>query len=153
MPHCLPEHLRSIARLAVDAAVADTPLAVRVRSRLSHLPASVLGPGDQLPQGPGHTLHLTAHKGRFLRPCPATKRYRCCAYRIVHTGEGCPLSCTYCVLQAYLSGGALRVFANQEALFASLDRVFGADPAKRFRVGTGQFTDYSSPEAHRPATR
>ncbi|GAB6037419.1 hypothetical protein JCM15519_19780 [Fundidesulfovibrio butyratiphilus] len=143
----LPAHLGTLARLAADAAVLRTPLVERVRARLAHLPFHVLEKGQGAPQGPGHTLHLTAHKGRFLRPCPGTKRYRCCAYRIVHTGEGCPMACSYCVLRAYLGEGALRVFANQERLFDSLGRIFGADPARRFRVGTGQFTDSLALEA------
>lgn len=143
----LPAHLATLARLAVDAAVLRTPLALRVRARLAHLPFHVLEKSQSAPEGPGHTLHLTSHQGRFLRPCPGTKRYRCCAYRIVHTGEGCPMACSYCVLKAYLGDGALRVFANQERLFDSLGRVFGADPARRFRVGTGQFTDSLALEA------
>lgn len=141
MNPALPPHLVAIRAVAVDTAVADSPLARRVRARLPHLPLTALPPGQAPPEAPGRTLHLTAHKGRFLRPCPAAGSYRCCDLAIVHTGEGCPLSCTYCILRAYLQGSPLTVFANQEGQFAHLAEAFSADPTRRFRVGMGQFAD------------
>jgi spore photoproduct lyase len=86
-------------------------------------------------------LYLKHYRGRFLRSCPGTRFYHCCGYRIVHIGENCPLSCSYCILQAYFQDRVLKVWANQEDLFAELKRTFDADPQRRWRLGTGEFTD------------
>jgi spore photoproduct lyase len=135
--------LWDITALAVDAAVAETPMAARARAALPEAAVTVLTPGDALPQAPagGRTLHVKAHPGRFLRPCPATRHYRCCGYQIIHIGENCPMDCSYCILRAYFRDRTLTAFANTEAMFAELGRVFGRDPSRLFRVGTGQFAD------------
>ncbi|EFL49430.1 conserved hypothetical protein [Solidesulfovibrio fructosivorans JJ]] len=132
-----------ITCLAVDAAVAGTAMAARARAHLPDAAKVVLAPGEALPEAPGggRVLHIKAHKGRFLRPCPATRNYRCCGYQIVHIGENCPMDCSYCILRAYFRDRTLTAFANTEAMFDELGRAFGHDRTRRFRVGTGQFAD------------
>ena len=138
----LPEHLQGISRVLVDASVQDSPLAERVRGLLPEPDWTVLtGELCELPDHGDRVLYLKEHKGRFLKPCPGTSQYRCCGYRIIHIGENCPLSCTYCILQAYFQDRVLKVWANPEDLFAELESTFGKDPGRRFRVGTGEFTD------------
>lgn len=139
----LPAYLQEISRVVVDEAVAASPMAERVRLRLPDLPWDVLPDGSPLESGltRGDILYLKHYKGRFLRFCPGTSHYRCCAYQIIHIGENCPLRCSYCILQAYFQDRVLKVWANQDDLFAELGGAFSADPAKRFRVGTGEFTD------------
>ena len=131
----------SIGRVYVDPGVRESSMARRVLSRLPDVPVFEAGddpvPGD----GAGHTLYLKEYKGDFLRFCPGTRYYNCCGYRIAHIGENCPLSCSYCILQAYFQDRVLKVWANNEDFFSALDKAFGADPNRRFRVGTGEFTD------------
>ncbi len=139
----LPEYLQAIKRVYVDEAVRDTPIAHRVREGLPQIPWKILEPGhnlDTIP-GDGDSLYLKDYKGTFLRFCPGTRYYRCCGYRIIHIGENCPLKCSYCILQAYFQDPVLKVWANQEDLWQELDSAFGRDPHKRFRVGTGEYTD------------
>ncbi len=148
----LPAHLRHLERVIADEGVIDSPMTRRVRERLPHLPFSVIhqdasNPFENVPAGKGHTLYLKHYKGRFLRPCPATRRYRCCAYQIIHFGENCPVTCTYCILKAYFRDNILKIFANQDDLFSQIGEAFSADPNKRFRVGTGEFTDSLALEA------
>jgi len=148
-PAPLPPHLRRIAQVLVDESVADSALARRVRERLAasthaQIPWTVVPAGtDRIPfdQGSAQALYLKDYKGKFLRFCPGTRAYHCCAYRIVHIGENCPMACSYCILQAYFQDRVLKIWANQDDLFSELDRAFGADRAARFRVGTGEFTD------------
>jgi spore photoproduct lyase len=132
-----------ITHLAVDAAVAGSTMAARARAALPGAAVTVLGQGDPLPQVPdgGRLLHVKAHPGRFLRPCPATRYYRCCGYQIIHIGENCPMDCSYCILRAYFRDRTLTAFANTGAMFEELARVFGRDRSRTFRVGTGQFAD------------
>lgn len=132
-----------ITLLAVDAAVADTTMAARAAAALPGATRVILAPDDALPEAPagGRALHIKAHKGRFLRPCPATRHYRCCGYQIIHIGENCPMDCSYCILRAYFRDRTLTAFANTEAMFAELGQTFGRDRSRLFRVGTGQFAD------------
>jgi len=136
--------LWDISRLCLDEAVAATPMAVRAAAALPGATRLVLAPGGTPPPDDGsggRTLHIKAHKGRFLRPCPATRNYRCCGYQIIHIGENCPMDCSYCILRAYFRDRTLSAFANTEAMFAELAGAFGRDRSRFFRVGTGQFAD------------
>ena len=139
----LPSYLQGISRVVVDAAVAVSPVALRVRERLPHLTAEVLPEGETLSSGlvREDILYLKQYRGRFLRHCPGTSHYRCCGYQIVHIGENCPLRCSYCILQAYFQDRVLKVWANQNDLWRELDQAFSVNQDRRYRVGTGEFTD------------
>lgn len=139
----LPAHLQGISRVVMDEAVANTPIARRVRDKLPHLTPETLAEGASLTPGLDREdiLYLKRYKGRFLRHCPGTSHYRCCGYQIIHIGENCPLRCSYCILQAYFQDRVLKVWANQDDLWAELERAFESAPGRRYRVGTGEFTD------------
>ncbi|WP_285906304.1 SPL family radical SAM protein [Pseudodesulfovibrio pelocollis] len=148
-PSPLPSHLRRIAQVFVDESMADSPLARRVRHRLAdsthgHIPWTVVPAGADrvhFDRGADQALYLKEYKGKFLRFCPGTRAYHCCAYRIIHIGENCPMACSYCILQAYFQDRVLKIWANQDDLFTQLGEAFSADRSTRFRVGTGEFTD------------
>jgi spore photoproduct lyase len=88
-----------------------------------------------------HTIHLLPHKGAFLKPCPGTRRYICCGYRILNVGTNCPLDCSYCILQAYFNQPHIRVFANLEEELGGILRHLDNNAERIFRIGTGEFTD------------
>lgn len=137
--HNLPAYLHGISRIVVDKEVENSAMTLRVRKRLANVPITVLDGEERLWSQAG-TLYLKNYKGRFLRFCPGTSHYRCCGYRIIHIGENCPLQCSYCILQAYFQDRVLKVWANQDDLWTELEKKF-ANTQKRFRVGTGEFTD------------
>jgi len=145
----LPSHLRKIAHVFVDESMQDSPIARRVRDRLmgtthENIPWTVIPPDSdrvEFDEGDAQALYLKEYKGKFLRFCPGTRAYHCCGYRIIHIGENCPMTCSYCILQAYFQDRILKIWANQDALFKELGNGFGADPNTRYRVGTGEFTD------------
>ncbi len=151
----LPSHLASISRIVLDHTTQESPVARRVLSRLSHLPVTVLEPGQDLkldfPEG--QILYLKDYKGRFLRFCPGTSHYNCCGYRIIHIGENCPLNCSYCILKAYFQDQVLKVWANQNRLQEELAREFETHPDRLYRAGTGEFTDSLALEAVTGVTR
>jgi spore photoproduct lyase len=138
-PASLPAHLQGISRVVVDEQVSGSPMARKVRALLPDLEWTIRGAQD--PPEHGRVLYLKHYQGRFLRPCPGTSAYRCCGYRIIHIGENCPLSCTYCILQAYFQDRVLKAWANVGDLFGELESAFCSEPGRRFRVGTGEFTD------------
>ncbi len=86
-------------------------------------------------------LLLCRNRGRFFKPCPATREYRCCHYQVLNIGMNCPMDCVYCILQAYLNNPFLSFFVNTEELFSELEEAFTAEPERLWRIGTGEFTD------------
>jgi spore photoproduct lyase len=143
----LPPYLQTISQVWVDRQVKDAPLTQRVGRRLGHVPWTVLAQDEPLPQSSGRVLYLKHYKGAFWRWCPGTRCYRCCGYRIIHIGENCPLNCSYCILKSYFQDDVLKVWANQDDLFAELDREVKGNPQSYFRAGTGEFTDSLALEA------
>ncbi len=138
-----------LVRLHVAEDCLDMPYTREIIHR-SGLPVTVLAPGelpdipgaypDNLDAGKRHLL-LCRNRGRFLKPCPATREYRCCGYQVLNIGMNCPMDCVYCILQAYLNNPWLSFFVNIEDLFTELDHVYDAFPDQFFRIGTGEFTD------------
>ncbi len=140
MRDLLPALQARITSVVVDDTVASVPLAHRVRTLLPAAQWQTRQPEDPLPRD-ARTLYLKAFRGRFLRPCPGTSHYRCCGYHILHIGENCPLACSYCILQAYFDDPTLKVWANWDDLEAEVVTTLRAYPKRRWRLGTGEFTD------------
>ncbi|WP_022853670.1 SPL family radical SAM protein [Thermodesulfatator atlanticus] len=138
-----------VKNLFVSEEVKDHPYTREIIARLGIKPAIIpegqkpakpLAPWPEILSWGKKTLFLTHFKGRFFRPCPGTKSYLCCGYRIFHIGQGCPLDCTYCILQAYFNEPWLTFFVN--VLEDGLKELEEAFVKREFsRIGTGEFTD------------
>lgn len=87
------------------------------------------------------TLLLCRNNGEFLKDCPGTREYRCCDYRVINVGLGCPMDCVYCILQAYLNNAYLSFYVNIDDLFNELSVKLAAHNGSVMRIGTGEFTD------------
>lgn len=86
-------------------------------------------------------LRLMRHRGAFVKPCPGTPEYVCCGLQILHIGQGCPMDCRYCALQAYFNRPVLEVFVNTDDLMAGLRAHLDEYPNRFHRICTGEFTD------------
>ncbi len=95
---------------------------------------------DNLPQGK-QNLFLCRNRGKFFKPCPATKEYRCCDYQVLNIGMNCPMDCVYCILQSYLNNPWISYFVNIDDLFKELDETLLSNQHPFQRIGTGEFTD------------
>jgi len=85
-------------------------------------------------------LLLSYNRGKFLKDCPSTREYQCCDYKVINIGTGCPMDCTYCILQAYLNNPYQNFYVNKDDLFRELtDEI--ANKEGFLRIGTGEFTD------------
>jgi spore photoproduct lyase len=105
-------------------------------------PAGLLGQPVQTDSSRSKsTVRLTVNKGPAIRPCPGTKQYICCGYQILHVGTGCPMECSYCILQAYLNDEDLQLFINWEHIAQTIEETSRTQPGAVFRLGTGEFTD------------
>lgn len=139
-----------IRQVVVEGDAADRGSGLRILSGLpGHLPVSRIT-AERKRERPDRNsndplgkdvLHLLSYKGQFLKPCPGTRNYICCGYRVLNVGTNCPMDCSYCILQSYFNNPDLRVFTNlDEQLPAVLDEIDAA-PERIHRVGTGEFTD------------
>jgi spore photoproduct lyase len=133
-------------RILVNQAVADLPLTRRVLQVFSGLPVEMVS--GEPPAAPDlsiaaskKTLYLTAFQGQLIKPCPGTREYICCGYRILHTATNCPFDCTYCILQAYFNQPYIRLFANLDDIFSQLREYASRQAGQIIRLGTGEFTD------------
>jgi spore photoproduct lyase len=86
-------------------------------------------------------LRLMRHRGAFVKPCPGTPEYVCCGLQILHIGQGCPMDCRYCALQAYFNRPVLEVFVNADDLMEGLRRHLEDNPDRFHRICTGEFAD------------
>lgn len=87
-------------------------------------------------------LVLTRHKGEFFKKCPGSEGQVCCNYFVINFASNCPMDCSYCYLQDYLSDNAsLKVFSNIGDLIDEADRTLRRHRGHFFRIGTGEITD------------
>lgn len=138
-----------VTSLTVDEQSYDYPYTREIikRSRLPVTVAREQCPPEVAGEYPGNltrgkqSLLLCRNRGRFFKACPGTREYNCCEYQVLNIGMNCPMDCVYCILQAYLNNPWLSFFVNIEDMFQELDHALLAEPARSFRIGTGEFTD------------
>jgi len=87
------------------------------------------------------SLFLCKFPGKFLEPCPCTKEYLSCGYFNISPVVGCPIDCSYCILQGYLTAFPIQAYVNLEDLFSELENFLKKHPHSRVRLGTGELAD------------
>ncbi len=139
-------------RIFVEKGAEGLALTRQILERLPGLPVEIFNDLDPIiralcreadPVSEGKKcLMISKYSGEFLKKCPGTQGFVCCNYLVLNASTGCPLNCSYCILQGYLHNNpALRIFANTGELFDQLkERIAGAD-GPNLRVGTGELTD------------
>lgn len=137
-------HIR-IDKILIDEGAYSYDKTHNILNKLDKVPVKRIGHNKgQIGPSMGmdkQNLHLLPFKGSLLKPCPGTKEYICCGYKILHVGTNCPLDCSYCILQAYFNQPSLRIFVNLERELADIGRLIDGNPKKIYRIGTGEFTD------------
>jgi len=86
-------------------------------------------------------LLITRQMGEFVKPCPCTTHCIGCNYFIINLYLNCPLDCSYCILQNYLSNPFISVHVNLQKLWDQLDEFIKAQKGRAFRIGTGELSD------------
>ncbi|HVN22628.1 MAG TPA: radical SAM protein [Syntrophorhabdales bacterium] len=96
----------------------------------------------------------TETRGNLVRNCPGTRNHICCGYKTIDLVEGCMLSCSYCVLRAYLNGPSINVHDDTSYILAQVDEMIDAHKGSVPRFGTGELGDSLALERelglHRP---
>jgi len=92
------------------------------------------------------SLVLARQRGRFFKPCPGQQAKcgnpnLCCDYFVINFAANCPMECSYCFLQSYLTFPAMVVYANLDDLLEELRVSLEVRSGPPIRVGTGELTD------------
>ena len=80
-------------------------------------------------------------KGSVVRDCPGNTKALCCGYKTIDLIEGCPLSCSYCILRGYLNNPGITVRTDTRAIISEIDRLIACEETHVLRFGTGELSD------------
>lgn len=132
----------------VDKQVADHPNTLRILNKLKGVEIDFIDDIRALKRPTDFAvakrqLILTAHQGNAFKPCQGISgEYLCCNYRILDLCSGCPMDCSYCILQSYLANNPITcAYVNIESILAELGAFLSAHPSGFFRIGTGELAD------------
>jgi spore photoproduct lyase len=87
------------------------------------------------------TLFLTEGRGTRLGACPGSRGHLCCNYLTVNLYEGCPIGCTYCIMQSYLNFPPVTVNVDAASVIGAIERTALLNRGKTVRIGTGETGD------------
>jgi len=76
-----------------------------------------------------------------VRDCPGTKHHICCGYKTIDLIEGCALSCSYCIMKAYLNYPCIKVSRGVSHILAQTDEWINNETRHILRFGTGELSD------------
>ncbi|MFO7891486.1 MAG: radical SAM protein [bacterium] len=134
----------SVKKILVDRKVKDFDLTKRILKN-STAPYEIVNSNDidrcSINQGK-KTILITSHKGDLIKQCPGTgDPYICCRYFVINQLIQCPMDCTYCILQNYLSSAYLIIYVDIDLIFKEAEIFLKKQPHRLFRMGSGELTD------------
>lgn len=138
-------------KVFVEAGSRDFPFTRRILKNLPKVPIEIISRPqelieniktlrDAIEEGKKYLL-LTRQKGDFIKPCPCTPHYIGCNYYVINLDLNCPLDCSYCILQSYLSSPLITIHVNIEDLWKQLDIFLHKKRHSALRIGTGELGD------------
>ncbi|HPW44886.1 MAG TPA: radical SAM protein [bacterium] len=137
-----PEHVW------IDASVADHPQTIRIMNKLKDIEVDIVDDVRTLKRptdaaSAKNQMVLTAHKGQAFKLCQGIgEGHLCCNYRVLDLVSGCPMECSYCILQSYLyNNPRTTVYVNVEEILAEVSAFLAKEEGKFFRIGTGELGD------------
>lgn len=92
------------------------------------------------PEDKSNVLFLGGMHGNILKKCPGSLGHICCNYYVINLYIGCPLNCTYCILQGYLNQPLTIINIDLENIFHGLKNIFFEND-QFYRIGTGELGD------------
>jgi len=135
-------------RVYVDREVADHPTTIRILERLHGCEADVVDDIRRLKRPDDiatakRRMILTQHRGQAFKACQGMgPGHLCCGYRVIDLVSGCPMQCSYCILQSYLANNpTTTVNVNLEAILSQVGEFLDAAPDRFYRIGTGELAD------------
>jgi len=86
-------------------------------------------------------INFVESKGAIVRNCPGTKHHICCGYKTIDVVEGCILSCSYCILHAYLNSAGIKIHRDISYILSQVDSLIASETKHILRFGTGELSD------------
>lgn len=138
-----------IKKIFIDKRIQDHDITKRIMLKGAQIPYEVIDSAlfynrvKELSLFKGKCyLWITIQKGEMVKKCPATEYpYLCCQYRVINQITQCPMNCTYCILQGYLSLPVISLYVNLKDVFQSINVLLQSQPDRFFRFGTGELGD------------
>jgi spore photoproduct lyase len=87
------------------------------------------------------TVYRSENRRAVVRDCPGTRNHICCGYKNIDLIEGCPLSCSYCILKGYLNNPGIRIQQDPGPIIEQLDNAISLEKNHVLRFGTGELSD------------
>ena len=150
MCHQMIELSRFPRKIFIEKGCQDHAYTQKLLNRLKHVSWEIISDEETImtaigtekdPIGEGKQyLYLARQKGPFIKPCPCTPHYLGCNYYIINLDLNCPLDCSYCILQHYLSHPFITIHVNTDDLWKQLDIFLGKNN-RPLRIGTGELGD------------
>ncbi len=132
----------------IDKKIADHPQTIRILNKLKEVDYDVVDDVKKLKRPAKLTdakkqMVLTYHKGDAFKPCQGIgNEHLCCNYRVIDLVSGCPMDCSYCILQSYLyNNPRTTVYVNIEEILSQVSAFLAKNSQKFFRIGTGELGD------------
>jgi len=138
-------------RVFIERDILDSPHTRKILKKLGSVPQEVISDAqtlidvihqarDAIREGKKFLL-LARQRSRFVKPCPCTPGHVSCRYWNINLDLNCPLDCSYCILQLYLSHSLPTIHINHDDLLTQLDTFFRTWKDKPVRLGTGELGD------------
>ncbi len=135
-------------RIWIDKEVVDHPQTIRILNKLRDADCDVVDDVRKL-KNPSdissakREMILTTHRGVPFKPCQGIgEGHLCCSYRVLDLTSGCPMDCSYCILQSYLANNPrTTVYVNIESMLSEVSQFLSKHTDKFFRIGTGELAD------------
>lgn len=86
-------------------------------------------------------LYIGMLKGDIIKKCPGSDGHICCNYYVMNLYGGCPLGCTYCILQSYMNQTATIINTNLDEIFDYMHSLSHDYKDRFYRIGTGEMAD------------
>ena len=149
MPVVKPMHAISRVIVSHDAAKTRTAARLTAWARAHQVPVTLEQPGAEDHAAPElgvgaskRSLRVVRHRGAVLKPCTGrTDSLLCCDLHVLTQTVGCPLDCSYCILQGYQNRASIVVQADPEQILDRLEQELASRPDQFHRVCTGQVAD------------
>jgi spore photoproduct lyase len=87
------------------------------------------------------TVNQAETRGSIVRDCPGTRSHICCGYKTIDLIEGCPLSCSYCILKGYLNRAGITVHKDPGLIVEQIGQAISLEKRHILRFGTGELSD------------
>jgi spore photoproduct lyase len=137
----------NIKKILIDQGLEDHEYTREILRKLPNVPIQMLNDdsnqlNDISIKDGKSVLHISSYKGQFCKACPGTSiQYICCNYQIINEMSGCPMDCSYCILQSYRNTRTLTVYVNYDKIFSEIDALIQSFPERIIRIGTGELAD------------